>query len=115
MKFLILIISFSFIGCSAKIINTKGDVFSEHAPTNEVWGGTVQYNSHGSKWHKEARRKDAYAKMHNFCNGPYRIAHEYMTPGAGSVGGGVGYNGNYSFQTIYVHIEFECEKKRGES
>jgi hypothetical protein len=66
----------ALMGCSAKLVATRGDSKSAHAPVNEKSsrGGTVEYRTDG--FGRDAKREDAYRKMHTFCGGPYAIVSE---------------------------------------
>ncbi len=48
-----------------------------NAPVNEAERpGVVSYLNEGIGSVRQARRRSAYKKMHNACNGPYRIDRE---------------------------------------
>lgn len=77
-----------------------------NAPVNEINGGVVSYLNQGAKSIIEARRKDAYKKMHNACSGNYRILQEGEHVGDGMatpIGDTIFYG-----QERRIQIKFEC-------
>lgn len=65
------------LGCSASSINTKVAEAGPYAPANEQQSdGEVSYLNAGVKAVRDARRADAYEKMHNHCRGAYEIVKE---------------------------------------
>ena len=64
-------------GCSASSINTAAPEASVYAPANEPKAsGEVSYLNAGAKKVRDARRADAYKKMHDHCGGAYDILKE---------------------------------------
>jgi hypothetical protein len=62
------------------MVQSPGDGTSLYAPTNErEQGGVVAYSMVGTSDMVKRRRDDAYKKMHEACNGPYRIVAETAT------------------------------------
>jgi hypothetical protein len=67
----------STAGCTASSINTAAPETRAYAPVNEVRAnGEVSYLNEGAKMVRDARRTDAYKKMHDHCGGDYEIIKE---------------------------------------
>lgn len=67
----------AFLGCtSASKVNTSGPETKPYAPVNTTADGDVSYLNAGAKVVRDARRDDAFKKMHAFCDGPYEIVRE---------------------------------------
>lgn len=65
------------VGCTASSINTATPEAGAYAPANEVRAdGEVSYLNAGAKVVRDARRTDAYKKMHDHCGGEYEIIKE---------------------------------------
>lgn len=62
--------------CSAGKVNTSGPETKPYAPSNNTADGDVRYLNAGAKSVRDARRDDAYKKMHAHCAGPYEIVRE---------------------------------------
>ena len=71
---------FVLSGCAAqvKMMSMPGtESSSPYAPINEkTRGGLIRYLDEGGQEKREARREDAYKKMHDACGGKYRIESE---------------------------------------
>ncbi len=64
-------------GCSASSINTRDPARSSYGPSNEAaTDGEISYCNAGAKFVRNARREDAYKKMHAACDGRYEIVRE---------------------------------------
>jgi hypothetical protein len=63
-------------GCSAGKVNTAGPETQPYAPSNNTADGDVRYLNAGAKKIRDARRDDAYKKMHEHCGGAYEIVRE---------------------------------------
>lgn len=65
------------LGCTASKVSTSDPSASAFAPTNEVEAtAEISYCNAGAKSVKNARREDAYKKMHQTCGGRYEIVQE---------------------------------------
>ena len=65
------------LGCSASSVNTAAPESGAYAPVNETRAdGEVSYLNAGAKQVRDARRADAYKKMHDHCGGDYEIIKE---------------------------------------
>lgn len=64
--------------CSASRVNTTAPEAGAYAPVNEpAASGEVSYLNAGAKTVRDARRADAYRKMHDHCGGTgYEILEE---------------------------------------
>lgn len=95
-----------FVGCSASL-QTTTKKSTPYAPVNEVHGGTASYLDEGYKFVRVKRREDAYKKMHDYCQGPYKIVNEGVPADndgtAVPIGGVLFYGGQR-----HVEIKFEC-------
>lgn len=110
-KITILLISLSALGCtSANMIKApnSSNIPQEYAPVNSPKDnfGVVNYLDEGASSVREARRKDAFKKMYNSCNGKYRILEE--TNGETSPMYTMQGNFIYSLTSTYVTFVFEC-------
>ena len=78
MKLPVLLVAIAVVaGCSASSINTAAPETSVYAPSNEPKAdGEVSYLNAGAKKVRDARRTDAYQKMHDHCGGAYEILKE---------------------------------------
>jgi hypothetical protein len=66
-----------FLACSASSVNTNPPETSQYAPVNEQRSdGEISYLNAGAKRVREARRENAYKKMHDHCGGDYAIVKE---------------------------------------
>jgi hypothetical protein len=71
------------LGCTASSINTGAPEAGPFAPVNEARAdGEVSYLNAGAKAVRDARRTDAYKKMHDHCHGEYEILKEEDQKGA---------------------------------
>lgn len=110
MKPIFLITILAFVGCSASM-DSRLNKQSAYAPVNEINGGAVSYLNQGYQFAIDSRRKDAYKKMHDSCNGPYKIVQENETSGdttAFPIGGMI-----YAGQEHRIVIRFECVPQGG--
>jgi hypothetical protein len=57
-------------------VNTSGPETKPYAPSNVTADGDVSYLNAGAKSVRNARRDDAFKKMHAHCNGDYEIVRE---------------------------------------
>lgn len=79
----ILLTSLALFRCSASSINTAAPESGPYAPANQVKAdGEVSYLNAGAKRVRDARRSDAYKKMHDHCGGDYDIVKEEDQQGA---------------------------------
>lgn len=99
------------IGCtSATLVKTPGvsSIPSEYAPVNAASDnfGTVKYLDEGISAVREARKKDAYKKMYEACNGKYAI----LNTGASESNPVFSTQGNLTFTATSstVFINFKC-------
>lgn len=76
MKKLTILLIVPFLSSCSATMESSLSKNSPYAPVNEINGGTVSYLNDGYLSIKEKRREDAYKKMHERCNGPYRIVSE---------------------------------------
>ncbi|MEK9145263.1 MAG: hypothetical protein AAB339_06620, partial [Elusimicrobiota bacterium] len=62
-------------GCRADMVIEPGrNSTSAYAPVNEAQRpGVIKYLNAGARSVKDARREDAYKKMHSACGGAYKI------------------------------------------
>jgi hypothetical protein len=71
------------LACTASSINTAAPEAGQYAPANEGRAdGEVSYLNAGAKRVRDARRADAYKKMHDHCGGSYEIIKEEDQEGA---------------------------------
>lgn len=70
----------SLAGCSASRVSVNDPSTSAYAPANEASGPEISYCNAGPKHARNARREDAYRKMHAACGGPYEIVREHESP-----------------------------------
>ncbi len=74
---LLLLLAAVALGCSASSVNTNAPESGAYAPANETRAdGEVSYLNAGAKKVRDARRADAYKKMHDHCGGEYEIIKE---------------------------------------
>ena len=74
---LLLLLAVGVLGCTASSINTAAPESGAYAPANEARAdGEVSYLNAGAKKVRDARRADAYKKMHDHCGGEYEITKE---------------------------------------
>jgi hypothetical protein len=79
----IALIAVTALACSARSINTAAPEAGQYAPANEVRAdGEVSYLNAGAKRVRDARRADAYKKMHDHCGDSYEIIKEEDQEGA---------------------------------
>lgn len=107
MKIWIPIIALSISGCvsSVKPLND----FGEYAPVNassEKWL-TVSYLAEGAYFVQESRRKEAYKKMYEHCNGKYELR-DSSSSGGNSVFIGKGTNMTTYYDSREVTFVFRC-------
>ena len=77
MKYLITLLTLLLTACSASNVNVRGPSNSAYAPVNERGvAGEISYCNAGAKSVRDARRDDAYKKMHAQCGGAYSIVRE---------------------------------------
>ena len=77
MKRLLLLLILTLAGCSASNVNVRSPSNSAYAPLNESGvSGEISYCNAGAKSVRDARREDAYKKMHASCGGAYEIVRE---------------------------------------
>ncbi len=108
-KFLFLIAFPLLAGCSATM-ETRLSKSSPNAPVNEINGGVVSYLNQGYSGAIASRRNDAYKKMHDACNGDYKIVQEGEHLGDG-LAMPIGQDALYS-QERRIQIKFECVDKQ---
>jgi len=72
----LLVLGILIAGCSAGNVNSSGPETRPYAPSNNTADGDVRYLNAGAKRVRDARRDDAYRKMHAHCGGPYEIVRE---------------------------------------
>ncbi|MEL7579632.1 hypothetical protein AADY36_09690 [Pseudoalteromonas sp. D15MCD-2] len=94
-------------GCvsSVKPLNDYG----EYAPTNassEEWF-TVSYLAEGASFVQESRRKDAYKKMYEHCDGKYELR-DSVRSGGDSAFIGSGENMSAFYNSKEVTFVFRC-------
>jgi len=99
-------------GCTtANLVRAPGDnAPKEYAPINsgDSTYGVVNYLNEGASFVTNARRKDAYKKMYEACNGKYKIlgeASNESNPMFVQQG-----NITNTFTSSYVSFAFECVK-----
>ena len=74
---LLLLLAVVMLGCTASSINTAAPESGAYAPANATRAdGEVSYLNAGAKKVRDARRADAYKKMHDHCSGEYEIIKE---------------------------------------
>ena len=74
---LLLLLAVVMLGCTASSINTAAPESGDYAPANMTGAdGDVSYLNAGAKKVRDARRADAYKKMHDDCGGEYEILKE---------------------------------------
>jgi hypothetical protein len=73
--------------CSATQVRTSIPETSPYAPVNDRVDGEVSYLNAGAKTVRNARREDAYKKMHAHCGGAYEIVREEDQEAAWPPGG----------------------------
>lgn len=78
MKYLLIaVVAVSAAACSASKVNVRGPSNAPYAPLNEQGiTGEVAYCNAGIRTVRNARRDDAYRKMHAQCGGAYEIVRE---------------------------------------
>lgn len=104
-KLLVFLIFPLLTGCSATM-ESHLSKNTPYAPVNEINGGIVSYLNQGAQFVKDSRRKDAYKKMHDACQGDYKILSEGESAEEGiatPIGNSVLYG-----QDRYWKIKFEC-------
>src|SRR5438105_14234781 len=94
--------------CTSKMVSRPGSMSPDpYAPLNEAdRPGVVSYLNEGIGSVRQARRRNAYKKMHDACNSPYRIDRE-----GDQVDGGVVVGGAHSAVGTKTHrwyIQFSC-------
>ncbi len=104
--YLVLIGCLLTMGCASANLRTTTTKGMPNAPVNEVRGGTVDYLNDGYAWVRTKRRADAYKKMHDYCQGDYKIVSENTEQGAGSSIPSA--YGNIYATEHRVQIRFEC-------
>lgn len=62
--------------CMSSKLRTDIPETSRYAPVNDRVDGEVSYLNAGAKIVRNARREDAYKKMHEHCGGSYEIVRE---------------------------------------
>lgn len=72
----LLIVAVVTMACTSSQVNTTIPETSRYAPAGEEIDGEVSYLNAGAKAVRDARREDAYKKMHEHCGGPYTIVRE---------------------------------------
>ncbi|MFV8784415.1 hypothetical protein ACNKU7_18510 [Microbulbifer sp. SA54] len=98
-------------GCtSATLVKAPGvsSIPSEYAPVNAGSDnfGTVKYLDEGAAAVRDARKKDAYKKMYEACNGKYAI----LDAGSSESNPTFSTHGNLTFAATSstVFINFKC-------
>lgn len=94
-------------GCAgSQLIRSVGSSDSLYAPLNErqMHGGTIKYLS---DFNRSQRRQGAYKKMHDSCNGDYKITKEHTEKEDASF---ENYYSHvwYSSNDEYIYVDFEC-------
>lgn len=90
-------------GCASARLMVARDPSAPNAPANETKGGVVAYVYRRSNAGTAKARKEAYALMADYCQGPYKIVSE----GDQFRGTTIGDEGiSYSIKDRY--ITFEC-------
>ena len=74
----VLLLVLGMCGCTARMVAPVGSTHPDpNAPVNEAERpGVVSYLNEGIASVRQARRRNAYQKMHDACHGPYRIDQE---------------------------------------
>src|SRR5437773_1538434 len=108
MRSKVLPLTLSLCACTAKMVAPPGSTTPDpNAPINEVGRpGVVSYLNEGISSVRQARRRNAYKKMHDACAGPYRIDRE-----GDQVDGGVVVGGAHVAVLTRSHrwyIQFSC-------
>lgn len=110
-RLMVLVSLFLLPACAtSRMVYTRGNSSDPNAPINETRGGMVSYLNDGARSILEERRKDAYKKMHDFCQGNYEIMKESLgSDGSFSLTtpGPAGYMTN-SYSDTYRYLEFNC-------
>lgn len=98
-------------GCkSATLVRVPGtsDIPSQYAPLNRQDNdfGIVSYLDEGSKAVRDARKKDAYKKMYEVCDGRYVVLDESYSESdpVFSIYG----NTTFTTTSTTIYISFEC-------
>jgi hypothetical protein len=86
-RFGLLLAGAALAACSASNVRTSIPETSRYAPVNEQVDGEVSYLNAGAKTVRNARREDAYKKMHDHCGGAYEIVREEDQEAAWPPGG----------------------------
>jgi hypothetical protein len=108
MRTLVLPLMLSLVACTSTMVAPPGSTTPDpNAPVNEAdRPGVVSYLNEGISSVREARRRNAYKKMHDACNSPYRIDRE-----GDQVEGGVVIAGEHVAVATSTHtwyIQFSC-------
>jgi len=108
MRTLLIPFMLSLCACSSKMVAPPGSTTPDpNAPINEAdRPGVVSYLNEGISSVRQARRRNAYKKMHDACAGPYRIDRE-----GDQVDGGVVVGGAHVAVLTRSHrwyIQFSC-------
>lgn len=106
MKKLFILISIPLLTSCSATMETRLSKSTPNAPVNEINGGIVSYLNQGGTSVIRARRNNAYKKMHDSCNGDYKILEEGERIGAGiatPIGNSVIYDNERHW-----NIRFEC-------
>jgi len=111
MRSKVLPLTLSLCACTAKMVAPPGSTTPDpNAPVNEAnRPGVVSYLNEGISSVRQARRRNAYQKMHDACKGPYRIDRE-----GDHVDGGVVVASGYVAVASSTHrwyIQFSCVRE----
>lgn len=80
---LVLLLLVSTLACTASRIEPQVPESGPYAPANqERIDGEVAYLDAGARAVRNARREDAFRKMHEFCGGRYVIVREELAESA---------------------------------
>lgn len=112
-KTLIFFFAFTLTGCATATIEKvpgSGGAPVEYAPVNKSNSdyGVVSYLDEGISSIRKIRRDDAFKKMHELCNGKYRIINESY--GESNPVYSVNKNLISTLTSTYVFFTFECVK-----
>jgi len=113
MKRIALVCVFVFFGCNTARFVTKFEAIDpKYAPVNpRPRGGVVAYPTWGTEAATKRMRTDAYKKMHEYCDGKYKIAEEkIVSSSADHSTYPDGHGGTYTtaYGSEEMMITFEC-------
>jgi hypothetical protein len=100
-----------FTGCTAEMMETRGDKIILIHPPNEKpgKGGVIRYLNGGMTSWRNVRRANAEKQMEHFCGGPYTITAEGPRS---KFGADMPIGKSVSFEVDqYTYIAFDCAKQ----